>query len=244
MVMVIVMMEVLSIVVHIVAKMPETPHLGAAVMAHVVSRRALPMAFHDVLHCCTFRFDVGHWAWTTVVAHVVSMLTLLMALHCFLHLARQLWTLGLWALGVARGGAMRMMTILVADPNWLERLAFLLELCPWARACFVASHIPTACLVARLDFLHFLLHCLMEMFTMVIFVLLAVVVPPPAMLNFVILFLGVRMVTIMIGPMNIVVLFVMKMPEGFHLGAGVMAQVVSRCALPMACDVGPHFCAL
>lgn len=131
-------------------------------MAREVSRRAPPMAPDDVLHRCTPWNDVGHGAWTSVVAHVSSMPTRLMALHCFLHLAHQLWTLGLWALDVARVGAMRMMALLMAKPNWPEHLTFLLKLCPWLWAGFVTSHVQAARLVARLDFLHFVLHCLVK----------------------------------------------------------------------------------
>jgi len=177
------------------------------------------------------------------MACVVSMPTLLMALHCFLHFARHLWTLGLWALGVARVGAIRMMTLLMANPNRLEHLALLLELRPWLWARFVASHVPAARLVAGLHFLHFVLHCLVEML-MVVFVLLAVVVPPLAMLDFGILFRIMVMVIGMMKALGIVVHFAIKMPETPHLGAGVMAHVVSGGALPMAFDVVLHCCTL
>lgn len=75
-----------------------------------------------------------------------------------------------------------MSALLVAVQYGLKRVALLLEVTPWLRACFVASHtfgirVPASSM-AFLDLLHGSLDKAMKVRTMIAVVLLVVVAPP------------------------------------------------------------------
>jgi len=101
----------------------------------------------------------------------------------------------------------------------------------------VAIKIRTALLVALCDLMHLHTHHLVKVGAVINFMLFAVVPPPLLMASFVILLRRMVMVIVMMD-------FAIKMPETPHLGASVMAHVVSGRALPMAFDVVLHCCTL
>jgi len=136
------------------------------------------------------------------------------------------------------------MALFMALIDWLEFVAFVLEMLPWLWATLVAIKIPTALLVALLDLMHLHTHHLVKVGAVINFMLFAVVPPPLLMASFVILLRRMVVVIVMMEALRVVVHFAMKMPETPHLGACVMAHVVSMRALAMASDDVLHCCTL
>jgi len=214
------------VVVVVSVEVPDMSHLGARVMACMLSSPTLFMTLQNWLQQPAFMTNMRQWVRACTMARMVKLTTFPMALIALIYLARQCLILWQFAIGVTSLTTKSVVpTVLVALQHRLQLFAILLKGLPRPGACFVTGSLVigssfsiVAILVANFDTCHEIAHDHVEVAAVIIGVLVVSVAPPLPVLNLINISCGV-----------------VEVPKPPHFRASVMTYMAPWLALLMAC---------